>query len=122
MLFRVLTVLTIIISTASCSSWIYKRDIPQGNYLEQRNVDKLQINMTKEQVEFVLGAPVLVDAFGDDTWHYVYKFKSGKDERKNTKRIFIIKFSDGKLIEASGHFKLSENFNTPMDAPVDEPG
>ena len=77
-------------------------------------VDKLQIEMTKEQVKFILGSPVVVDAFDDDTWHYVYRFRSGKDERYNVKKNFVIKFVDNKLVSAEGDFTLSENFNTPM--------
>ena len=76
MLFRI-TILTAVLSLSACSSWVFRYDVPQGNYLEQKNIDKLQVDMTKEQVKFILGSPVVVDAFNDDSWHYVYKLKSG---------------------------------------------
>ncbi len=113
MLFRVLAAV-LILSTSACSNWIYRIDIPQGNYLEQKDVDKLQIGMTKEQVKFVLGSPVVVDSFNKDTWHYVYRFKSGRSEALNANKKFTIKFEDNKLVLAEGDFELSENFNTPM--------
>ncbi|WP_440875448.1 outer membrane protein assembly factor BamE [Thalassotalea sp. PLHSN55] len=113
MLFRTLIVI-LVISLASCSSWVFRRDIPQGNYLEQKDIDKLQIAMTKEQVKFVLGSPVVVDSFHDDTWHYVYKFKSGRDESYNKRKQFIIKFEDNKLVSAEGDFTLPESFYEPM--------
>ncbi len=119
MLFRV-SIIIIAISLSACSSWVYRIDIPQGNYLEQKNIDKIQIDMTKEQVKFVLGSPVVVDAFDKDTWYYVYKFKSGRDADLNRKKSFTIKFEDDKLISASGDFELSENFNIPFNDPTEK--
>jgi len=117
MLLRVL-IITLTLSVSSCSSWVYRIDIPQGNYLEQKNIDKIQIGMTKEQVKFVLGSPVLVDTFDKDTWNYAYQFKSGRSKQLDVKKHFTIKFKNNKLIAADGDFKLSENFNTPFNAPI----
>jgi outer membrane protein assembly factor BamE len=113
MLLRILAVV-IALSLSACSSWVYRIDIPQGNYLEQKDIDKLQISMTKEQVKFVLGSPVLVDSFNDDTWHYVYKLKSGRSDKLNKQKNFMVKFENDLLVTASGDFELSENFHTPM--------
>lgn len=56
--------LTLSLSACSVFDWlVYKPDIPQGNYMEPQQVEKLRIDMTKEQVEFVLGRPVLRDSF-----------------------------------------------------------
>lgn len=74
--------------------------------------------MTKEQVKFVLGSPVMVDTFDKDTWNYVYHFKSGSNEKLNVQKSFTIKFENDKLISAEGDFELSENFNTPFNAPI----
>lgn len=114
MLFRVLTVV-LALTITGCSSWIYRIDIPQGNYLEQKDIDKLQIDMTKEQVKFILGSPVVLDAFDKDTWYYVYRFRSGRSEDFNVNKNFIIKFVDDKIVSAEGDFTLGENFNTPME-------
>jgi outer membrane protein assembly factor BamE len=117
MLFRT-SIIAIALSLSACSSWVYRIDIPQGNYLEQKNIDKIQVGMTKEQVKFVLGSPVMIDSFDKDTWNYVYRFKSGRSEKLNLQKNFTIKFEDEKLISAEGDFDLSENFNTPFNAPV----
>ena len=108
-------ILALALSLSACSSWVYRIDIPQGNYLEQKDIDKLQIGMTKEQVKFVLGAPVLIDSFDTNTWHYIYQFKSGRDEKFNTRKDFTIVFKDSFLVSAEGDFELSENFNIPME-------
>ena len=113
MLFRVLAVV-IALSVSACSSWIYRIDIPQGNYLEQKDIDTLQIDMTKEQVKFILGSPVLRDAFNNDVWHYVYRFRSGKSKEFDIDKTFSVTFVDNKVISAGGDYEVSENFNTPM--------
>jgi outer membrane protein assembly factor BamE len=117
MLFRT-SIIAIALSLSACSSWVYRIDIPQGNYLEQKSIDKIQVGMTKEQVKFVLGSPVLVDTFDKDTWNYVYRFKSGRSEKLDTQKKFTMKFEDDKLVSADGDFELSENFNIPFNAPI----
>ena len=117
MLFRT-SIIAVALSLSACSSWVYRIDIPQGNYLEQKNIDKIQVGMTKEQVKFVLGSPVMIDTFDKDIWNYVYQFKSGRSKNLNIQKSFIVKFENNKLISAEGDFELSDNFNTPFDAPV----
>lgn len=56
----------------------YKIDIQQGNYVTQEMVAKLQPGMTRSQVRFALGTPLIVDPFRSDRWDYAYTFaKSG---------------------------------------------
>jgi outer membrane protein assembly factor BamE len=117
MLFRT-SIIAIALSLSACSSWVYRIDIPQGNYLEQKSIDKIQVGMTKEQVKFVLGSPVLVDSFDKDTWNYVYRFKSGRSEKLDTQKNFTMKFENDKLVSADGDFELSENFHIQFNAPV----
>jgi outer membrane protein assembly factor BamE len=112
------TIITIALFLSACSSWVYRIDIPQGNYLEQKSIDKIQIGMTKEQVKFILGSPVVIDSFDNDTWNYIYRFKSGRDEKLNMQKGFTVKFEEDKLISAEGDFELSENFNTPFNTPI----
>lgn len=119
MLFRT-SIIAVALSISACSSWVYRIDIPQGNYLEQKNIDKIQVGMTKEQVKFILGSPVIVDTFDKDTWNYIYRFTSGRSKKLNAKKSFIMKFEDDKLISAEGDFELSENFNTPFNASVSQ--
>jgi len=114
MLFRILT-LILCLSISACSSWVYKLDMPQGNYLVQKDIDKLQLNMTKEQVKFVLGSPVIVDSFHNDTWNYVYRLKSGKSEKFNAQKKFTVVFENDHLVSSFGDFELPESYNTPIE-------
>ncbi|NRA85664.1 MAG: outer membrane protein assembly factor BamE [Gammaproteobacteria bacterium] len=107
---------TFAVTLPSCAfvDWlVYKQDLPQGNFIETKDVSKLRVEMTKEQVTFIIGRPVIEDTFGGDTWHYVSHFKSGQNA-KVTHKEFILKFSDNKLVSATGDYELSEDFNTPI--------
>lgn len=71
----ILTALCVAFAVSACSTVekvVYRIDVPQGNYLEQSTVDKLQVGMTREQVKYLLGTPVLRDPFSTQTWYYVY--------------------------------------------------
>jgi outer membrane protein assembly factor BamE len=113
MLFRIITIV-LALSFSACSSWVFRLDIPQGNYLEQKDIDKLQIAMSKEQVKFILGSPVVLDAFDNDTWNYVYRLKSGRSSDLDTKKHFKVTFENNLIVSASGDFELPESFYTPM--------
>lgn len=102
-----------ILSLSACSSWIYRIDIPQGNFLEQKDVDKLRIAMTKEQVTYVLGSPVASNPFDNDTWHYFYALKGGRGN--NFEKQLIVEFKDDKLQDIKGDFEKSAEFSTPLD-------
>ncbi|NMH65472.1 outer membrane protein assembly factor BamE [Shewanella salipaludis] len=105
------------LSLNACSVFdylIYKPDVPQGNYMEPQQVEKLRIDMTKEQAEYILGRPVLRDSFADDTWYYVYHYKSGRDASIIHKEL-ILRFKDQHLVSVSGDYELSPEFNTPLE-------
>ncbi len=108
-----LIVIMALAGTSACSSWVYRIDIPQGNFLEQKDIDKLRIAMTKEQVKYVLGSPVASNAFDNDTWHYFYALKGGRGN--NFEKQLIIEFKDDKLADIKGDFAKSADFNTPLD-------
>lgn len=101
---------------SACADWIFRIDIPQGNFLDEKDVKKLRVEMTKEQVVYVLGKPVLEDAFDHDTWYYLYQMKRGMKQRgENFRKELSIKFVDNKIAEVTGDFELSEEFDTPLD-------
>lgn len=105
------------LSMSGCSvfDWlIYKPDIPQGNYMETQQVEKLRVEMTKEQVEYILGRPVLRDSFADNTWYYVYHYKSGRDASIIHKEL-ILHFNSDKLTKVDGDYELSAEFGTPLE-------
>ncbi|NMH58856.1 outer membrane protein assembly factor BamE [Alteromonas ponticola] len=115
-LLQSLLLITFISGLAGCTDWIYRIDVPQGNFLEEKDVKKLRIGMTKEQVIYVLGRPVVKDSFNHDTWYYVYDMKRGMSKRgEDFQKRLIIQFDDDRIASVEGDFELSEEFDTPLD-------
>jgi outer membrane protein assembly factor BamE len=63
----------------------YRPDIPQGNFVSQEMVAQLREGMTREQVIFVLGTPLLNDIFHADRWDYAFRYKKGNGEITNSR-------------------------------------
>lgn len=79
----------------------FRIDVNQGNYVTQEMVAQLRPGQTKDQVRFILGSPLIVDAFhGGDRWDYLYRFQPGKGEAQ-TRRL-IVYFTDSKLAKVGG--------------------
>src|ERR1700761_3066086 len=64
--------------TAALCGCVYRMNIQQGNFLEGRTVDQLQTGMTRAQVRYLLGTPMIPDAFDKERWDYLYYFKRGR--------------------------------------------
>jgi outer membrane protein assembly factor BamE len=113
----IVIIFVVTLLTSACSDWIFRIDVPQGNFLDQKDVNKLRIEMTKEQVQFVLGNPVVQDSFTSNTWYYIYDMKRGMSKRgEDIRKELILTFVDGKLNSMKGDFLEPNEFNTPLDA------
>ena len=78
----------------------YRMEIQQGNYVSQEMVSQLKPGMTKEQVRFVLGTPLVTDIFHADRWDYVY-FRDIQGRGREERRIAVI-FEGGRLARVLG--------------------
>lgn len=78
----------------------YRMEIQQGNYISQEMVSQLRRGMSKEQVRFVLGTPLLTDPFHADRWDYLYWRETSKGEREQ--RRLSVFFDDGRLARLEG--------------------
>ena len=96
----------------------YKIDIQQGNVVTQDMVAKLKAGMTRSQVRFVLGTPLVIDPFRTDRWDYVYLYqRQGKpDERR---RITVI-FDADKLARIGGNVVLTDS-TLEVEKPAAKP-
>ncbi|MBK6975343.1 MAG: outer membrane protein assembly factor BamE [Candidatus Methylophosphatis roskildensis] len=78
----------------------YLVDIRQGNYVTQDMVAQLKPGMTKDQVRFALGTPLVTDIFHGERWDYVYRFKPGRGDVQQ--RHLSVFFDQGKLVRVGG--------------------
>lgn len=82
---------------------VYRIAVQQGNIIEQKKVDQLKVGMTKRQVQFVMGTPLVNDVFTHDRWDYVYQLRRG--EKTLRQRRFTVYFEDDKLVSFDGDYE-----------------
>jgi outer membrane protein assembly factor BamE len=87
----------------------YRIDIRQGNLVTQEMVSQLKAGMSREQVRFVLGSPMLADVFHPDRWDYVYYFKPGNKPEDTQQRRLIVYFEDDRLVSVGGDVVAAED-------------
>ncbi|WP_413793992.1 MULTISPECIES: outer membrane protein assembly factor BamE domain-containing protein [unclassified Pseudomonas] len=93
-----------LLALAGCSfPGVYKIDIQQGNVVTQDMIDQLRPGMTRRQVRFIMGNPLLTDTFHADRWDYLYSLQPGGGERQQ-ERISVIFNTNDQLVSLSGDF------------------
>jgi outer membrane protein assembly factor BamE len=71
-------ILTVACSASPSLLKPYRPDVRQGNYLDQALLETLKPGMTREQVRFLMGTPLVVDIFNPDRWDYIHRFEPGR--------------------------------------------
>jgi len=61
------------------SGCAHKIDIQQGNPISLETLDKVKLEMDRDQVSFILGTPLLTDPFHQDRWDYYYSMRKGRE-------------------------------------------
>jgi len=82
---------------------VYRLNIPQGNIITQEMVDQLRPGLTKRQVNFILGTPLVKDTFDQDRWDYLYSFQPGGGERVQER--LTVFFENEQLTHFAGDFE-----------------
>jgi len=94
----------------------FKMDVQQGNVVTQEMISKLQPGMTRSQVRFALGTPLVVDPFRTDRWDYVFLYQKAGIVTEHRKIAVI--FKDDKLLRIEGDVVPAR----PGGAKADKPG
>ena len=81
---------------------VYKLSVQQGNVITQEMIDRLKPGMTRNQVEYVMGRPVLQDPFDDDQWVYLYTMEVPDIFMQTFKMVLV--FEDDTLVTITGDF------------------
>jgi outer membrane protein assembly factor BamE len=88
---------------------VYRMAVQQGNYLDARQVTQLQVGMTRAQVRFLLGTPMLPDAFDNDRWDYLYTLQVRALKKPQRQRLTVF-FENDKVTRI-------ENDGAPTEVP-----
>ena len=79
----------------------YRIEIQQGNYVSQEMVSRLKPGMSKDQVRFVLGTPLITDSFHADRWDYVFRRQKVNSNEVEHRKMAVF-FDSGKLARIEG--------------------
>jgi outer membrane protein assembly factor BamE len=115
-----LIVITVFLSACSVPNLqfpgVYKVPVQQGNIITQDMIDQLRPGMTRRQVIFVMGTPMVRDPFHQDRWDYVYNYQPGGGTRGQ--EMVTIYFEDDVLTQITGDFKPGQEAASEAGQPV----
>ena len=95
--------------------FVYKMTVQQGNIVTDEMVDRLEPGMSKSQVRFLLGTPMLADLFHNDRWDYTYTIRRGHQDMELTRLTLL--FQEDALVRVQGDLRPD-----PKRAAQREPG
>jgi len=78
------------------SGCVYRSSIAQGNLVKEEDLAQLEVGMTRKQVRFLLGTPMIDDPFHRDRWDYVYYLKVGRDDASFKRWVSV--FFEGDIV------------------------
>lgn len=119
-----ISIISLLLLVTACSSlkfpFAYQVVVQQGNYVERDMISKLEVGMTRRQVKFVMGSPLIEDTFNPDRWDYYYTVKRGEDQL--TRKLFTVYFEGDKLARWGGDLKqINKNADgTEEDSEQDD--
>ncbi len=94
----------------------YRIDVRQGNFVTQEMVAQLKPGLSREQVRFILGSPLVADMFHVDRWDYVYRFQPGHGEAQQ--RGLTVFFQDNKLTRVAGDVVAEDGSRAEAPKPA----
>ena len=100
---KILILVSTLVLTA-CAEFpgVYKIDIEQGNIITQDMVDQLKPGMTKSQVRYIMGTPLILDTFHPDRWDYLYSIQRGGGKWEQEQITLL--FESEKLVSITGDY------------------
>lgn len=98
-----LSLSSLLVLTGCSFPGVYKIDIQQGNVVTQDMIDQLRPGMTRSQVRYIMGNPLITDTFQPNRWDYLYSIQPGGGQRLQERVSLIFDGSD-RLAGLSGDF------------------
>ncbi len=93
---RAAAAILVLLAGAVIGACVHRPYIQQGNFLEIKDVDQVTTGMTRSQVRYLLGTPMISDPFTAKRWDYIYTLKRGR-ARKVDRAHFVVYFEDDKV-------------------------
>ena len=84
----------------------YQPDVQQGNIINNNDLKQIEYGMSKQEVLFILGTPLVIDPFNEQRWDYYYSNKNQRTQETNT-RLITATFDGDSLASLQGDASLS---------------
>ncbi len=97
----------------------YRINVQQGNLIEQKQIVQLRPGMTRDQVRYVLGTPLLQDPFHADRWDYVYRFEDGQTGQITMRNIYMYFNASGLLERVGGDVSAGQPADVQFTGNLD---
>ena len=97
---------------------VYKINVEQGNIVTQEMVDQLKPGMTRRQVKFIMGTPLVEDTFNPNRWDYLYVKRNGNEVLSQSH--LTIDFDGDTLVNVTGDLVPANWNETASATQVDE--
>ncbi len=87
---------TIVLAALTLLGCVYRIDIQQGNLLDDEDIEQVQVGMTRSQVQFLLGTPMVTDSFHRVRGDYTFYFRRGRSDDA-TRRGLVVHFDNDRV-------------------------
>lgn len=84
----------------------YRPDIQQGNIINNSNLREIRFGMSKQEVLFILGTPMVIDPFNEQRWDYFYSNRN-QYKSQTSHRLITALFNGDELVKLEGDVDLS---------------
>jgi outer membrane protein assembly factor BamE len=81
--------LLLLAGVCGAAGCVYRMPIQQGNFLEESTIQQLETGMTRSQVMFLLGTPMVPSGFDSNRWEYYYYFKTNRRKGAEERRVTV---------------------------------
>jgi len=105
---RIRFISILLLASGLLSGCVYQAALSQGNLLDQEDIDQVEVGMTRGQVRFLLGTPMIDDPFHENRWDYVYFLRIGR-RKASFKRWISVYFDGDNVSGISKDQKLRED-------------
>ncbi len=93
-----LKTITLIACALALSACVYRPAIQQGNLLKVEEIEQVVPGMTRSQVRYLLGTPMVSDPFNPQRWDYIYRLDSGSQGRREISRAHFVVYYEGDTV------------------------
>jgi outer membrane protein assembly factor BamE len=97
---------------------VYKINVEQGNIVTPEMAAQLKPGMTRRQVKFILGTPLIQDTFDQNRWDYLYSKRNGT--KILSEALLTVQFDGDQLVNVTGDLAPS-GWGTEVNSSPEEP-